>query len=372
MSVIVKQRHFGLDFIRALAILSVVFGHSRFLLVSYFSNVSEFPILRGVDVFFVLSGFLIGTKFLNQTDRDNGLKYSFSIAFLKHAAWRILPMYFLFLVVNVFSYNLLQSKPLDYSVVLNCLLLIQNVFSPHIEFFWESWSLTITVWFYVVFSMGFVWVYIQTGRKHNFQWYLFLLILLFLVWPIFVRIYQHLQGGLDYFWWDVRIRKFLPARFDSPFYGLLLAWVRYYYPNIFQKMAIPGLVLAICFYLWYYLFTPVAGTVGKDIVYLITSPLSYALLLPILMRWKRMPAWISYPFTWISMLSYSMYLINMLLISYLVHYISYANYNAIFVWLMYWIVLFVFSWIFYSFYEIKVQTQFDKWSKRGVVFFRKD
>lgn len=371
MSVKVSQRHFGLDFIRSLAILSVVFGHSRFLLTGYFEDVTAFPLLRGVDVFFILSGFLIGTKFLNQSQRDGGITPRFTGDFLRHAALRILPMYFLFLIINIISATIIETEPLNYQIVFECFLLIQNIFSPHIGFFWESWSLTITVWFYVVLSLIMVIIHMRKPSPKKMKYALLLFIVLFLVLPVYVRVYQHLQGGLDYFWWDVRIRKFLPARFDSPFYGLLMAWVRFYYPSVFKKITFPGLFVAITLYLWYYFVNPAAGTLGKDIMYLITSPLSYALILPVIMRLKRMPTWLTFPFTWISLLSYSMYLINLLLLTNITKHIDYKSYNLVFVWFSYWVLVFILSWLTYRFFETTVQKQFDTWKRNGVMFFKK-
>ncbi|MFO7862621.1 MAG: acyltransferase family protein [Salinivirgaceae bacterium] len=305
----VSSRHFGLDFIRALAILSVVFGHSRGILSDVFPNISSVPFLRGVDVFFVLSGFLIGTRFLNRI--QHGIFPSYGGGFLRHAALRILPLYFLFLLINIVTDFFIQDQMVSGQIILPCFVLLQNVFTPHMGFFWESWSLTITVWFYIALTLIMVLNYRFCENFRIFKWRLLFIVGFFLLWPILVRVYIHLQGGLDYFWWDVKIRKFMPARFDSPFYGLLMAWLRFYYPHYFKKLAVPGLLGAFGFYLWYYLYTPVPGTFGKDILYLITSPLTYALALPALMRLKKAPRFIAFPFTYISVISYAMYLVNL-------------------------------------------------------------
>lgn len=55
------KRIFGLDILRAFAIVLVVMGHGKFILKD--TALEGFPFFRmidGVDIFFVLSGFLIG------------------------------------------------------------------------------------------------------------------------------------------------------------------------------------------------------------------------------------------------------------------------------------------------------------------------
>ncbi len=54
------KRIYGLDILRALAILFVVVGHGKYLLPQELRFYSKILALDGVSIFFVLSGFLIG------------------------------------------------------------------------------------------------------------------------------------------------------------------------------------------------------------------------------------------------------------------------------------------------------------------------
>ncbi|MBK7946667.1 MAG: hypothetical protein IPJ85_15815 [Flavobacteriales bacterium] len=56
-----KERHrvFGLDLMRAIAIVLVVFWHSADVLDAAMPGIALPPYVDGVDLFFVLSGFLI-------------------------------------------------------------------------------------------------------------------------------------------------------------------------------------------------------------------------------------------------------------------------------------------------------------------------
>jgi len=61
-----QNRIFGLDFLRAIAIFFVVHGHGAFLLNdTHFAFFNKTPFPDVVDIFFVLTGFLIGSSFLS-------------------------------------------------------------------------------------------------------------------------------------------------------------------------------------------------------------------------------------------------------------------------------------------------------------------
>ena len=68
------DRVVGLDILRSIAILLVVYYHGRFILPPHFRSLYDnIQILNidGVSIFFVLSGFLIGgilLKIINKTD----------------------------------------------------------------------------------------------------------------------------------------------------------------------------------------------------------------------------------------------------------------------------------------------------------------
>src|SRR5438270_12152467 len=99
-----KQRNFGLDIVRAAAILLVLFCHS----VNYFAS---FPLsqpigdlcgIYGVEIFFVLSGFLIGQIYFRDV-LPNISKHSIKTFYMRR--WmRTLPLYYLLLVIFIIWY----------------------------------------------------------------------------------------------------------------------------------------------------------------------------------------------------------------------------------------------------------------------------
>ncbi|MHC5768257.1 MAG: acyltransferase family protein, partial [Nostoc sp.] len=68
---VIKNRIYGLDILRAMAILFVVYGHGYNLVRGYVNKKLYNSItFDGVSIFFVLSGFLIGgilLKIVNKT-----------------------------------------------------------------------------------------------------------------------------------------------------------------------------------------------------------------------------------------------------------------------------------------------------------------
>ncbi|HEX4065514.1 MAG TPA: acyltransferase [Acidobacteriaceae bacterium] len=131
-----------LDGLRALAVVLVIFHHIHLRWPTAFSSVSGLAQdgWVGVDIFFVLSGFLI-TSILLTSDRSLRSLRDF---YIKRAA-RIWPLYyFLLLLVCVDAYHVHQSYPWRPSLVL-----IQNFLPafPNLGFN-QTWSLCIEEQFY--------------------------------------------------------------------------------------------------------------------------------------------------------------------------------------------------------------------------------
>ena len=142
MQIDYAKRIFGLDLMRAVAILFVVFSHALWIVPELPGLPGELLRLMGVlgvEIFFVLSGFLIGRILLNQ----------FSVAYNKAKLqyfwvrrwFRTLPNYYLILLLNIAILFYIGRELPD--SLWQYFFFLQNAFSAMDIFFTESWSLPI-------------------------------------------------------------------------------------------------------------------------------------------------------------------------------------------------------------------------------------
>ena len=148
MKIDTTQRIFGLDVMRAIAILLVLFSHTSLLMFpeteSIILTVIRFFGAIGVDIFFVLSGFLVGRILI-----DIIYKTEFSsknlVNFWIRRWFRTIPAYFLVLTVLVLARQITQGNLGAFSY--KFYLFIQNLYSVHPRFYPEAWSLSVEEWF---------------------------------------------------------------------------------------------------------------------------------------------------------------------------------------------------------------------------------
>jgi peptidoglycan/LPS O-acetylase OafA/YrhL len=135
------KREIELDFIRGVAILLVLsfHYHSYNLLISspFLDRVQSFG-WTGVDIFFVLSGFLVGGLMLKEWKTTGKID---SLRFLKRRAFKIWPGYYLFLLTAA----AFQVRPLK-SFFWQNLVNIQNYVPSSLA---HTWSLAVEEQFYL-------------------------------------------------------------------------------------------------------------------------------------------------------------------------------------------------------------------------------
>lgn len=96
------DRMFGLDVCRTIAILPVVFGHMlRYSDPHPFIQSLGFLAIFGVDLFFCLSGFLIGRILLLDSTSWHETQENGVMNFWYRRWMRTLPLYFFYLFVNL-------------------------------------------------------------------------------------------------------------------------------------------------------------------------------------------------------------------------------------------------------------------------------
>src|SRR6266478_3743072 len=139
-----RARQPGLDLLRALAIIVVVIYHAALFGFKLPGRVDRFGWI-GVDLFFVLSGYLIGGQLLAPLARDQRIKLG---RFFTRRALRIMPAYFVVLAI----YFLLPSWR-EYSEMSQplwkFLLSVQNIALHGGTAFSHAWSLAVEDQFYL-------------------------------------------------------------------------------------------------------------------------------------------------------------------------------------------------------------------------------
>src|SRR5438445_9764005 len=151
-----RARQPGLDLLRALAIIVVVIYHAALFGFKLPGRVDRFGWI-GVDLFFVLSGYLIGGQLLAPLAREKSIKLG---SFFARRVLRIMPAYFVILAV----YFLLPSwreYPEMSQPLWKFLLSVQNIALHGGTAFSHAWSLALDVQFYLVIPLLFLVLYLR-------------------------------------------------------------------------------------------------------------------------------------------------------------------------------------------------------------------
>jgi peptidoglycan/LPS O-acetylase OafA/YrhL/lysophospholipase L1-like esterase len=198
------QRIVSLDGLRGLAALGVALPH--FLILREWSpDVSEPVAIVAVEIFFVLSGFVLAPQILHCLSERTHARLP--VFFLRR--WmRTLPPYALALsVIGVLTGHFLDASFFQH------LFFIQNVFSidDKNDFFSPAWSLAVEEWFYVLFPLYLV-AMKRSGCTVEKAALLFGLI--FLVAKIACYVFDAA--------WLTMARRLVAFRLDSICFGFLL------------------------------------------------------------------------------------------------------------------------------------------------------
>ena len=162
-----SQRIFGLDVVRALAISLVLLSHCTLLVFPNMGN-GIIDVIRGlgafgVDIFFVLSGYLIGGIILKMIENGQ-TSFKDLLRFWRRRWFRTLPNYFLILIINIAIG--LSIGVMDFKGTFSYFLFLQNFTAPHPDFFTEAWSLSIEEYAYLFFPL-MLFMVLGFLRKHK-------------------------------------------------------------------------------------------------------------------------------------------------------------------------------------------------------------
>ncbi len=300
-----RNRVFGLDILRAVAILIVIFTHSYYYLHLQFLGFIYRIIPDGVGLFFVLSGFLIGGILLRIINKDS-FTFRKLINFWIRRWLRTLPAYYV-VITLVFGFQYLMHEQKSILEYLQYYFFIQSIVDGTARLYGESWSLCIEEWFYLLIPFAlFLSIQLTSFQKRRIVifWVLFTIVSV----TIF-RNYraQFLDNVSD---WDRFSRKALITRLDSIMYGFFGAYLSYYRLRVWQRkntLFLIGMLLLIINNSHSFVFG--FGFYTKYI-YLSVQSISTLLFLPKLNSIKTGAGRVYQALTFVSIISYSMYLLN--------------------------------------------------------------
>ncbi len=301
-----RERVFGLDLMRAVAILLVVFWHSADVLGQLHPRLRLPPYMEGVDLFFVLSGYLIGGILLRRGAEVGTSSWTWLVDFWQRRWLRTLPNYYLFLLVNVvLALTGITGGLINHNLWVYVVFL-QNVWRPMDLFFWESWSLVVEEWYYVLFPL--CWLFAtRLCRSRATAAFLFVCALFIFV-PALLRVSLAVETQ-SLFDFEQGARKMLFTRLDTIGFGMLAAFLHHCYPGRWNSVRVPLFIIGL-------LGMGFNSTLYGNDRLLYSSSWFYsvnavvmAAMLPFLATWKAVPrggSWI----VRISLISYSLYLVH--------------------------------------------------------------
>lgn len=302
------ERVFGLDALRALAIIFVLVSHGRYFLLQHVPSLNFLSIFGflGVEFFFVLSGFLIGGIVLKTLDKEPTLR-TLTI-FWKRRWFRTLPNYFLFLALNCLFITILNKNLI---VDWKYLLFMQNFAWEMPSLFPESWSLTVEEWFYIIFpTIAFASILLTCRLKYSILGTsIFILMSVTIIRFVYVLDNNPL--------WDAGVRKVMFLRLDALMYGVLGASLKYFYLdrwiNSKKVAATLGTIALVVAVAGFYSFEKDNSIFTRTLLFSVTS-FGVLCFLPLLDAWKTEKSTLfSRAVIATSLWSYSLYLSNYLM-----------------------------------------------------------
>lgn len=351
-----RNRIVGLDIMRSIAILSVVYAHGSLLIPERFQSIYwkiNFLKVDGVSIFFVLSGFLIGGILL-KTIRKTDFTRKDLMNFWIRRWFRTIPNYILVLLTGL-TFSYLSSGSFgDFN--LRYFLFLQNFSSPHPGFFPEAWSLTIEEWFYLLFPLT---CYAFHKLLKDKTKSVLISAIVFLVLPLIIRIVKF-ELGIGTHNLDEEFRKIVILRLDSLMFGIIGVYLQFSQPQIWHRfryhLLVTGIFLLIMLninpYNWKYYYFPFSFNI---------EAITTFCFLPYLSGLKTTKVKIfDILFIFISIISYSMYLLNLSvvnsnLIPHVRHLLVQTNLplavSGYTYYLLYWFFVLVCSFLLYHYYE---------------------
>ncbi|MFP4846379.1 acyltransferase family protein [Winogradskyella sp. PE311] len=369
MSINKSNRIFGLDLMRAVAIILVLISHSIWVIPITNPRINELVALSGylgVEIFFVLSGFLIG-KILFRIYISVDFKIKDFGHFLVRRWFRTLPNYYLILLVNILIAICLGTKlPND---LWQYFVFFQNLAWPMSSFFGESWSLSIEEFAYILGPLVLYLTFILNRNTAKSKLFLGVTVFIIVGFTLARLFYNSFNEVSNMTIWNRSLKAVVIYRVDAIYYGVLAAYISVQYPKFWMNCKFYGLVIGVFSIVGLNIFIPQLSLFIEisplfwNIFYVAINSIAIACLLPYLSNVKSVSYLISKPVTFISIISYAIYLTHFSLVVKFIQQLKvsgpFANSNLILLTLYIGLTILL-SYLLFRFYEKPITNLRDR------------
>lgn len=292
-----STRSFGLDLLRTFAI--------GFVLLAHFAKVFDSIGFWGVELFFALSGYLIGKIIWENYNSSKTYNIELVTNFWKRRWWRTIPNYYLFLLVMIVFQWFWTKQFTGFETILKSIFFIQNFIGREEEFYSVSWSLCIEEWFYLLFPLVLLLLsFLRFSKKVTFTITLFF----FTIASIIIRCYlieQHVGHSL---------RGITLARIDAILYGVAASFIintKNNSKNLSNYMLVVGCILLFYCIKQIHFSNIKYEEIRSGQLFLMLTPLAFSLIMPKVEKLNfssKHLNWLKVGIQNISLWSYSIYL----------------------------------------------------------------
>jgi len=220
------MRYQGLDFLRGIAILGVLFRHLE--IEAWIAGPGGY----GVDLFFVLSGFLVSGLLFSEYKRSGKINAG---RFLIRRGFKIYPSFYFFIFASIAIFAFFFDSYFSQSAILSEVFFLQSYLPP----MWShTWSLAVEEHFYILLVL-IIYVFARNNRLQGpgitMLFTLIILMTMVLRYNYVHNVYSKDHEGFYY----------THLRIDGLFTGALLGYIWHFRSN-FLKIFYRGKKILAC------------------------------------------------------------------------------------------------------------------------------
>ena len=270
----VRGRLDRIDLLRGVAVLLVMLRHLQVprpidpAWLGTAIDLARRPAWSGVDLFFVLSGFLVSGLLFQEYRRFGSVQVG---RFLIRRAFKIYPGFYFMLAAVYLLAHWTGGAP-ERIQLLRQALFIQNYFPIPSQIWIHTWSLAVEEHFYLLLAIAASWAF-RPGRMPP-TWRAQVTGFAVVALTVLAARVVATMAALGQGWDPVKVYSPTHLRIDSLLFGVLLSALRHFNPDGWQRLVarrrtvLAASALLLSSTLWFELADPATSTLGYTFCYL--------------------------------------------------------------------------------------------------------